>query len=449
MAETLYRERHRPQFHFTARRDWINDPNGLVYYEGEYHLCFQHTPGSLQWGPNTWGHAVSTDLVHWRQIEHALEPDDMGWVWSGSAVVDWADTGGFRRGDEPALVACYTTGDNTRERPRPCVQCLAYSNDRGRTWTRWEANPVLGRLRADNRDPKVIWHAPSGQWVMALYLDGEDYVLYGSPDLKHWQHLCDVSMPGTGECPDFFELPVDGSPSNTRWVFWGANGNYRLGSFDGRTFAPETPVLPSNRGGNSYAGQTWSDIPPADGRRLQITWMAGGNYPEMPFNQQMSFPVELTLRTTPEGIRLHREPVEEICLLHGRTQSWRDLSLRPGADPLAGLHGRLLDLEAEIELGSASAVHLTLRGERVSYDVAAQTLACLGREAPLAPAEGRLHLRILLDLTSLEVFGNRGAVSMPTCFLPSPDDTRLSLIAVGGEARLVGLDVAWLRSAWK
>ena len=449
MLDDLYRERYRPQFHFTAQRDWLNDPNGLVYFQGEYHLFFQHTPGSLQWGPNTWGHAVSTDLVHWRQMEHALEPDAMGWAWSGSAVVDWANSGGFQSGAGPALVACYTTGDTTEQTRQPCVQCLAYSNDRGRTWTRWAGNPVLGHLRAENRDPKVIRHEPSGQWIMALYLDGHDYALFGSPDLKRWEHLCDVPMPGTTECPDFFELPVEGDPADTRWVFWGGNGNYRLGRFDGTAFAAETEPLPSNWGGNSYAGQTWSGIPAADGRRLQITWMAGGEYPGMPFNQQMSFPVELSLRTTPEGIRLHREPVREIELLHDRKHSWRDLALRPGDNALAEVQGELLDIEAEIELGAATEVGLVIRGERVAYRPAEQALACLGREAPLAPRDGRLHLRVLLDRTSLEVFGNRGAVSMPTCFVPDPNDTSLAVYAVGGEARAIRLDIAHLRSAWE
>lgn len=449
MSDPAYGERWRPQFHFTARRDWINDPNGLVYYEGEYHLFFQHTPGSLAWGPNTWGHAVSTDLVHWRQIEHAIEPDEMGWIWSGSAVVDWRNSGGFQTGVDKTLIAFYTTGDTREQSPKPCVQCIAYSNDRGRTFTRYAGNPVAGHIRAQNRDPKVIWHEPSAQWVMALYLDGEDYVLLGSRDMKGWEHLCDVPMPGTSECPDFFELPADGDASNTRWVFWGGNGNYTLGRFDGRTFTPETGPLPSSWGANSYAGQTWSDIPESDGRRLQITWMAGGEYPGMPFNQQMSFPVSLTLRTTPEGIRLHREPIREVELLHGQKRSWTDLALRPGQDPLTGVEGELLDIEAEIEVGSASEVGFAIRGRQVAYHVPEQKLACLGREAPMTAPGGRIHLRILLDRTSLEVFGNQGAVSMPTCFLPDPADLRVGVYAVGGEARLALLEVRWLRSAWE
>jgi sucrose-6-phosphate hydrolase SacC (GH32 family) len=448
MSDELYHETYRPQFHFSANRDWINDPNGLVFYDGEYHMCFQHCPGSLEWGPNTWGHAVSGDLVHWEQIAHALEPDEMGWIWSGSAVVDWDNTAGFQTGEDKVIVAIYTAGDSREATPVPCAQCIAYSRDRGRTFTKYEGNPVVPHIRAENRDPKVIWHVASGQWIMALYLDGEDYVLLSSPDLKHWEKLCDVSMPGISECPDFFELPVDGDGSNTRWVFWGGNGNYRLGSFDGKVFEPETGPIRSNFGGNSYAGQTWSDIPATDGRRLQITWMAGGQYPGMPFNQQMSFPVEVTLRTTPDGPRLHLEPVREIELLHGARHAWGNLVLKPGDNPLAGVRAELLDLRAVIDPGTADEVSILLRGEPVMYNVARQEIACLGHTAPLRLIDGRLQLQILLDRASLEVFGNRGAISMPTCFLPDQANTSAAIVATGGEARIVELEVAEVRSIW-
>ena len=157
---------------------------------------------------------------------------------------------------------------------------------------------------------------------MTLFMDGNDYALFASPDLKSWTHLQDLTLPGVSECPDFFELPVDGDPSNTRWVFWGASGGYLLGRFDGNEFRPETDVLQAEQGANGYAAQTWSDVPADDGRRIQISWMRGGRYPAMPFNQQMSFPVELTLRTLPDGIRLCREPVREIELLHTGTRTW-------------------------------------------------------------------------------------------------------------------------------
>jgi sucrose-6-phosphate hydrolase SacC (GH32 family) len=232
-------------------------------------------------------------------------------------------------------------------------------------------------------------------------------------------------------------------------VFWGANGNYRLGSFDGTTFTPETDPLQSNWGSNCYAAQTWSDIPPADGRRIQIAWMNGGQYPDMPFNQQMSFPVELSLRTTPEGIRLFRQPVREIENLHAKKHAWTDQPLKPGENLLASLSGELFDLRAEIELGEATEVGFTLRGEKVQYRVADQTVTALGRTAPLAPVDGRIRLQILLDRTSIEVFGNGGLISMPTCFLPDLSNTSLGIYAEGGEAKIASLEVYELRSAWE
>src|SRR5262249_50736286 len=162
-----------------------------------------------------------------------------------------------------------------------------------------EQNPVLKHIAAENRDPKVVWHAPSRRWIMALYLDKEDFALFASPDLKEWTRLQDITMPGCGECPDFFEMPVDGDANHRKWVFTAANGRYLVGTFDGQRFTPESSVLQVDYGANYYAVQTYSDIPASDGRRIQIAWMNGGSYPQMPFNQQMSFPCELTLRTTP------------------------------------------------------------------------------------------------------------------------------------------------------
>ena len=209
-------------------------------------------------------------------------------------------------GGEPPLVALYTSAGAHAPDPVPFTQSLAYSNDRGRTWTKYADNPVLGHIEGANRDPKIVWHDATDQWLMALYLDGSRYVLCGSPNLLQWNHLCDLDLPGVSECPDLFELPVDGNPDDTRWVYWGASGGYLLGHFEGAVYVPETEVLHAEQGHNGYAAQTWSDVPADDGRRLQISWMRGGKYPAMPFNQQMSFPVELTLRSTPGDSPLSR-----------------------------------------------------------------------------------------------------------------------------------------------
>ena len=441
-VDRLYDETYRPQFHFTAKQNWLNDPNGLVYYKGEYHLFYQYSANMTGAVPRYWVHAVSPDMVHWTQLGDAILPDELGIIFSGSAVVDWHNTAGFQTGDERVIVGIYTSAGD------PYTQSIACSNDCGRTFTKYEKNPVLGHIIGGNRDPKVIWHTPTEEWVMALYLEGHDYALFGSTNLKEWTRLCDVAMPGTEECPDFFELPVDGDPQDTRWVFWGGNGNYYLGTFDGTVFKPEVGPIASHCGGNSYAAQTWSDIPDDDGRRLQIAWMIHGQYPDMPFNQQMTFPVELTLRRTPAGPRLCSRPVKEIAGLHKKKHAWADTVVTPGENLLADLSGDLFEIRAEIEPAGATQVGFILRGEDVTYDAAAATISCLGHTAPLPAEGGRIKLHILLDRASIEVFGNDGLISMPTCFLPDPASTSLGIYTVGGDANLVTLEVYELESAW-
>ncbi len=275
-TDALYDETYRPQFHFTARANWLNDPNGLVYDQGEYHLFFQHNPTGIEWGNMTWGHATSRDLVHWEQLPNAIEPDPLGTIFSGSAVVDRHNSAGFQVGSRPPLVAIYTAaGDTSPEsKGQPFTQCLAYSNDRGRTWTKYDGNPVLNHIVGGNRDPKVIWHAPTQRWIMALYLDGNEFGLFSSPDLKHWEPIQTLALPDCSECPDFFPLPVDGDKNHIKWVFTAANGHYLIGSFDGAKFTQEGGPFAADYGANYYAVQTYSDLPESDGRRIQVAWMA-------------------------------------------------------------------------------------------------------------------------------------------------------------------------------
>ena len=447
MIQTAYKETYRPQFHFTPKTNWTNDPNGLIHYKGEFHLFFQHNPFGIDWGNMTWGHAVSTDLVHWKQLPHALHPDELGTIFSGSGVVDWQNTGGFQTGDEAVLVNFYTSAGSHAPKEVPFTQSIAYSNDRGRSWTKYEGNPVIEHIVGSNRDPKVIWHEPTQKWVMALYLDQNDYALFGSTNLKEWTRLSDLQIPDT-ECPDIFELPVDDDPDNTKWVFWGAAGKYYVGDFDGTTFTPEGDAERADYGANFYAAQTWSDVPEFDSRRIQIAWMSGSKPPDMPFNQQMSFPCKLTLRTTSEGIRLHREPVVEIENIHTYTHAWSDLPLKPGEDPLAGLTGELFDIRADIALNGATAVGFNIRGQKVHYDVAAQALTFLERSGPLAPQNGKIRVQLLVDRISIEAFGNDGELSMTSYFLPDLDDADIGIYSEGGTATVASLKVHELKSSW-
>jgi sucrose-6-phosphate hydrolase SacC (GH32 family) len=417
MAET-----YRPQFHFTARTGWLNDPNGLVCYAGEYHLFFQHNPHGTNWGNMTWGHAVSPDLVHWRQLDHALAPDALGTIFSGSAVVDWQGTAGFGR---EALIALYTAAGETVSPKAPTTQCLAASTDRGRTWQKYAGNPVLPQLTPGNRDPRVFWHAPTGRWIMALYVGttaGHTVQFFAAADLKHWTHLS--TLPGFYECPDLF-------PLGDQWVLFGADGHYLLGQFDGTTFTPTSGLLVGDWGPNYYAAQTFSDIPATDGRRILVAWMRGGRYPDMPFNQQMTFPCELTLHAG----RLRKWPVRELASLYAASH-----------DCLAE-SGELCDISAEIAPGHAWACGFTVRGCTVTW-LAGEQCLCLGQHrAPLPLRDGRLRLRLLVDRTSLEVFGHDGEVAFSACSLPHPQEPPIAFFSHGGQARLTGLAVHDLRPA--
>jgi fructan beta-fructosidase len=444
-SNMLYHEQYRPQFHFSADKGWLNDPNGLVFYDGEYHLFYQYRADALELsGLTSWGHAVSRDLVHWQQLPVALAPDAHdGFIWSGSAVVDWRNTSGFGINGQPPLVAIYTAAKD------PFSQAIAYSSDRGRTWTKYAGNPVLANIANHNRDPHVVWYEPAKLWVMVLFKDVDDrFCLLSSPDLKNWTFLQEVEMPGCGECPDIFPIALDGDAGKTKWVMTAANGHYLVGDFDGQKFVPEGGVRQVDFGQNYYAVQTYSDIPASDGRRIQIAWMRDGKYPGMAFNQQMSFPAELTLRTTEDGPRMFRNPCKEIEVLHGSEHRWNDVTVSPGEVFSAGAVGGLLDIRADVELGSATEVGLNVQGQTVRYDVKGKTLSALGG-APLAATDGHLRLEVLVDRTSLETFANGGRVSLTSCFLPGTDDGGLTVFAKGGSARVKSMVVYELKSAWR
>jgi len=455
-AEGLYQEKHRPQFHFSSRRGWNNDSNGLVFYQGEYHLYYQHNPYGWNWGNMHWGHAVSTDLVHWKELPIALYPQKFGdWCFSGSAVVDGDNTAGFKTGAEDVIVAAYTSTGRG--------ECIAYSNDRGRTFTDYPGNPVVTH---QGRDPKVIWYTPGRHWVMAVYDEpapgpegrsasglrvGEQdksrgISFYTSRNLKDWQFGSRID--GFYECPEFFELPVDGHQDNQRWVVHAADGNYMIGQFDGRTFTAESGKHPWSYGDCFYASQTFNNLPPEDGRRIQIAWGRIAT-PGMPFNQCMLFPCELTLRTTEDGVRMFAEPAREIRRLHQQAYRWTDEALTPDGNVLAQVNGELFHIRGRFEVGAASGLDLVIRGVPVAYDAEKQELSCQGKKAPLKPAGGTIQLEILVDRTSIEVFGNQGRVYMPVGVIPADNDKSLQLHARGAGARIQSLEVYQLRSAWE
>ena len=441
-TEPVYQEPLRGQFHFSPQRGWNNDPNGLVLFRGEYHLFFQHNPYGWSWGNMHWGHAVSRDLVHWQELGDVLRPDELGPMFSGSAVVDWANTSGLGTTAQPAQILFYTAAGD------PTVQCLASSTD-GRTYTKFSGNPIVPQISPGNRDPKVTWHEPTKRWIMTLYVEVNHtncIEFLGSPDLQHWSPLS--RTPGFFECPDFFELPVDGNMSDKKWVLTAADSDYMVGTFDGTNFVPETVKWKGQRGRGFYAAQTFSDIPSSDGRRIQIGWFQTPT-PGMPFNQSMTVPLYLRLTRTGEGPRLTWTPVEELSKLRAGAHRFSGVQLKPGEpDPLAGLKAELVELRAELEPNTAREITFKVRGADLTYDAAKQELAVNGWKAPAPLKDGKLRLAVYCDRMALEVFACDGLVYMPEPFIAKPGDLSVSVRAQGGTAMIHSLELYNLKSAW-
>ena len=459
-AEAFYTERLRPRFHFTSRTGWLNDPNGLIWYRGEYHLFYQHNPTALPWGNMTWGHAVSRDFVHWTEQPKVLFPDAAtGTCYSGAAFIDHRNQLGRKTGDEEVIVAFYLrTGIGL---------CLAYSNDRGRTFTDYEGNPVLKHDGARIDTPRPFWHGPTGRWVAPTYdfFTNDQGKLrrcvgfYSSANLTDWRFESRVEQDGWGDelcgCVDFFQLPLDGDRERLRWVMILIDGSYIVGDFDGSTFftLAGKPAVTDDRikslviQGEYYATMTWHNVP--DLRRVQITWMRKpGFYPGMPFNQQMTAPSELSLHTTEDGPRLRMLPVAELEALRTRTHEWTNVPLNAKDNPLAEVTADLLDLETEIRVAKGTVICLQLRGFDVTYDADTETLSSCGTATRLPPIGGVVRLRVLLDRTSIEVYANDGRVYIPRVVFPEPDNHSIGISCTGTTTTATRLRVHELKSSW-
>lgn len=437
-SDSLYKEAYRPRFHFTSRRGWNNDPNGLVYYKGEYHLFYQHNPMGTEWGNMTWGHAVSKDLIHWKELAPALYPDELGWMFSGSAVVDINNTSGFQTGKEKVLVAIYTAAGGVQ------TQCIAYSNDKGRTWEKYTGNPVIDSEKRWNdrntRDPKVFWHDASNKWVMALF-EKDGHSFYNSDNLKEWTYLSHT--PGFWECPDLFELPVDGNPNNKKWVLYGANGDYLIGRFDGRQFITDIGKQNYYRG-KMFAAQTFSDIPEKDGRRMQMAW-GQISHPGMPFNMMMTFPTQLTLKTTDRGIKMFSAPIDEIKQLHKRTISWNPAKGGSINEKLAQLRGSEFHIKLRVSAGDLTS--LLLDGNPI-INTASQKEIYTALFGDQGHANRHLDLEILIDRTSIEIFANGGELSLIQPRITSGQRSGLSFRSPA-DVQIESMNVAELKSIWK
>ncbi|MBD2757048.1 GH32 C-terminal domain-containing protein [Spirosoma validum] len=441
--DSLYSEKNRPQYHFSTRRGWINDPNGMIFYEGEYHLFYQHNPYEREWENMSWGHAVSKDMIHWDELPTALSPDSLGTMFSGSTVIDYENTAGFNQGKEPAMVAFFTV-DN----PEKQIQCIAYSLDKGRTWTKYAKNPLIDSKAKwnskDTRDPRVFWYQPGRHWVMVLN-ERDGHSIYTSKNLKEWTYQSHVT--GFWECPDLFELPVDGDKSKSKWVMYGASTTYMLGSFDGKTFTPESGKH-SYTTGSIYAAQTFANMPQSDPRRIQIGW-GRIQQPGMPFNNMMLLPTELQLRNTKNGVRLRSVPIKETEQLFNRVGQWASLSDTEANAKLTTLQS--LDrfrIKATLKLSHATSAGLSLFGQRIlDYDLNANLVNGVFY-SPEDMTSTELSVDIYVDRTSVEVFVDGGRYSYSMERKPV-STSKEGLRFWGNRIEVKNLELYTAKSIWK
>lgn len=475
--DTTNREKYRPVYHHTPLYGWMNDPNGIFYKDGVWHLYYQYNPYGSKWQNMSWGHSTSKDLIHWTHEPIAIEPTGLGTVFSGSCALDTTDSAGF--GSE-AVLGMYTSAGVSQ------TQSLVWSKDNGRTFEFYPSNPVI-TLESEARDPNMFWDAKAGQWVLVLAhaLDHE-MLIFTSPDMKDWTLQSSFgkvgAQDGVWECPDLFKLKVDGT-DREKWVlicnlnpggiFGGSATQYFIGDFDGKTFKADTdatgniPTKWMDFGKDHYATVSWSDAP--DNRRTAIGWMSNWQYagevPTMQFRSANTLPRDLSLFTAYDGeLYLASTPSPEMKALRGKpTVNVRNADIRKKAVscPLPAANGGVCEILVDINTRKSSKINLILAnnaGEKVVmlYDVAAHTLSFDRREsgivdfsqdfpavtvAPTFEENGKISLRIFIDKSSVEVFGNDGRFAMTNLVFPENPYTSLSISSTVGNARIDNLKI--------
>ena len=470
--DSTNREQYRPAYHHTPLWGWMNDPNGMFYKDGVWHLYFQANPYGSKWQNMTWGHSVSTDLVHWTQQPNAIEPNGLGSVFSGSCVVDHDNTAGFGR---DAVIAMYTSAGHSQ------VQSLAYSNDNGQTFTNYSGNPVIPNSR-EMRDPNMFWYEPTQSWILLLANALEqEMVILSSKDLKTWTEESHFgkgygSQFGVWECPDMFELPVAGT-KQTKWVivcninpggpFGGSATQYFVGSFDGHKFTCESPTYVSkwmDYGKDHYATVSWSGAP--DGRRTVIGWMSnwqyGNDVPTQQFRSANTLPRDLALFMGEDGeAYLSCVPSPEVETLRGAVSAHEGTTVGAEAVAYSLPEGGVCEIVLDYNLKGCTAMDIELRNdadERVvmTFDVAKREFAMnraksgivkFSRHFPvttIAPTHNSRTsgtLRLFIDRCSVEAFDGEGHFAMTNLVFPTKPYTHVTVRAQGGKAKVNGVKI--------
>lgn len=489
---TYYKEKYRPQFHFSPKKNWINDPNGLVYFDGIYHLFYQYNPYGSMWGNMHWGHAISKDLVYWEHLPIALYQDELGMIFSGSCVVDFKNSSGFFK-EGQGLVAIYTNSLTTNK-PNGEIQqqSIAYSEDDiGFWWDKFICNPVIPNYEfKDFRDPKVIWHEETSRWVMVLAC-GDRIKFYASQDLKCWDYLSEFgmnegSLGGVFECPDLFQLQLEGD-TNSKWILkvdinkgavGGIGGLYYIGHFDGINFkncnSPET-VLRVDYGKDFYAAQSYFNL--FSKRKVWIAWMNNWEYaeklPTQGWRGNLTIPRELKLRKVNENIRLFQEPISELEKLRISKIELKNFVLNKNTsicfcDDKSRDDYKLFEIVAEFEIKDAEEFGFNFYKSYkyktiVGYDVMRKIAFVDRRESgntsfsrgfpiiqqgKLECSNNSIRIHVFLDVSCVEAFFNGGEVTITSLIFPKKVDCSVEVYTKCGSVNIKALSIYGLKSIW-
>ncbi|SHH28438.1 glycoside hydrolase family 32 protein [Clostridium grantii] len=498
-----YKEEYRGQFHYSPLKNWMNDPNGLIYYLGEYHMFYQYYPHDTVWGPMHWGHAVSKDLIRWEELPIALAPDKNGMIFSGSAVWDKDNTSGLFDDVGEGIVAIFTHADNKVVPGMDQAQSIAYSKDKGRTWTMYENNPVLLPTNTtDFRDPKVFWHEETCKWIMPLAV--QDRVeIYTSPNLINWTFASSFGAEekyihrGVFECPDLVQVPVKGYEEKKKWVLMLSVGDnngvnkkdyetpaggsgmlYFIGDFDGITFTKDDKAMNKEEilwvdyGADFYAAVTWSNVK-VEEKPIWIAWMSNWRYaretPTTNWKSSMSIPRTIELINTKKGLRLSQQPIQQLSTLKESIFKGEDIEIEAGTDILTGIQGESLEIVARFEVKDAIEfgfkVLKTKESETVIGYKSRENKLFLDRrnsgntsfdpafpavhEVELMEEYNEIELKIFVDASLIEVFGNDGMYVISDQVFPNwGKEKSVEVFSKNGSVKLRSLEIFRMNSSW-
>jgi fructan beta-fructosidase len=474
--QTLFKETYRPQFHFSPAKNWMNDPNGLVYKNGTYHLFFQHNPFANEWGHMTWGHATSKDLIHWKEMPIAIAEENGVMIFSGSAIVDKDNSTRFSTvPNKQSLVAIYTAHTETLQ-----TQALAYSNDEGLSWKKFEGNPVLDLHKKDFRDPNVFWYEANKQWIMAVSQPFEHQIsFYASTNLKEWKLLSNFGpagdLSGVWECPDLMQVPIEGEPGKKKWVLFTSQNStmqYFVGEFNGTTFLEDRPSIKIHKqdyGTDYYAAVTYHNSP--EKQPISIGWVNNWEYantiPTTPWKSAMSLPRKLSVKKQGDDWVLIQQPIVAIEKLRLTKENISNSTVT--TQTILPQKGNCFEMELDM-LPSKNAIGgiklAAGNGQffEIGYDVTREKIfidrsktnssfnakyASINRkEADLKTKGGKIQLHIYFDESIVEIFTADGTVVFTAQVFPGKSETGLALYSNGSEIKFENIHYWKMKSSW-